>query len=163
MKAQSVFFHVNMKAIFCLALVTALTNLVFTQNLYTSPLDDTRNALMSFSSGASSPKPTTSPPLRPGVAPGGGGGGGWGWSGWSGRRRRRSGPFKKSDNHLEVGRAWEKQLKDFEEEAIFRITNKKDIVSALKIYVNCQFVQKCKLLSSLDFGKNGRNLHRLNL
>ncbi len=63
MKAQSVFFHVNIKAIFCLALVTALTNLVFTQNLYTSPLDDTRNALMSFSSGVSSPKPTAPPPV----------------------------------------------------------------------------------------------------
>ena len=48
---------VNIKAIFCLALIAILTNLVFTQNLYTSPLDDTRNALMSFSSGVSSSKP----------------------------------------------------------------------------------------------------------
>ena len=77
MRAQTVCVYVNIKTIFCLALLTTLTNLVFTQNLYTSLLDDTRNALMSFSSGAGSPKPTTSPPLRPAVSSGGGG---WGWS-----------------------------------------------------------------------------------
>lgn len=45
---------VNLKAIFCIALFAILTNLVLTQNLYTSLLDDTRNALMSYSSGSSS-------------------------------------------------------------------------------------------------------------
>ena len=49
------FFHVNIKTIFCLALLSTLSNLAFTQNLATSVLDDTRNVLMSFSSGASSP------------------------------------------------------------------------------------------------------------
>ena len=52
------FFSVNMKSIFRLAQMAILTNLVFTQNLYLSPLDDIRNSLMSFSSGADSPKPT---------------------------------------------------------------------------------------------------------
>ena len=69
METQTLFrFSVNIKAIFCLALMAILTNLVFTQNLYTSPLDDTRNALMSFSSGVSSPKPTSPPTKRPAVA-----------------------------------------------------------------------------------------------
>ena len=58
METQTVFFPVNIKAIFCLALMAILTNSVFTQNLSTSALDDTRNALMSFYSGVSSPKPT---------------------------------------------------------------------------------------------------------
>lgn len=61
MGAQSVFFFISIKAIFCLALVATLTNLVLTQNLYTSMLDDTRNALMSFSSGSSSSTPTPAP------------------------------------------------------------------------------------------------------
>ena len=47
------FLYVNFKAIFCAALVAALTNIVLTQNLYTSMLDDTRSALMPFSSGGS--------------------------------------------------------------------------------------------------------------
>ena len=46
------FLYVNFKAIFCVALVAALTNIVLTQNLYTSMLDDTRSALMPFSSGS---------------------------------------------------------------------------------------------------------------
>ena len=74
METRTVFLSVDIKAIFCLALMAILTNLVFTQNLYTSPLDDTRNALMSFSSGVSSSKPTSPPTKRPAV------GGGWGWS-----------------------------------------------------------------------------------
>ena len=53
---------VNLKAIFCTALLAILTNLVLTQNLYTSLLDDTRNALMTYSSGSSSP-PTAKPSL----------------------------------------------------------------------------------------------------
>lgn len=53
---------VNLKAIFCIALFAILTNLVLTQNLYTSLLDDTRNALMSYSSGSSS-LPTAKPSL----------------------------------------------------------------------------------------------------
>lgn len=53
------FFYVNSKAIFCLALVATLANFVLTQNLYTSILDDARDSLMSFSSGSSSPKPAT--------------------------------------------------------------------------------------------------------
>ena len=61
MDTRTVLFFVNIKAIFCLALLGILTNLVFTQNLYTSPLDDTRNALMSFSSGAGSTKPSKRP------------------------------------------------------------------------------------------------------
>ena len=60
MGAPSVFLYVNIKAIFCLALAASLTNVVFTQHLLTSMLDDTRNALMSFSSGSSSPKLSTS-------------------------------------------------------------------------------------------------------
>lgn len=68
--AEAMFFSVDIKAIFCLALMAILTNLVFTQNLYTSPLDDTRNALMSFSSGVSSPKPTSTPTKRPAVGGG---------------------------------------------------------------------------------------------
>ena len=47
------FLYVNFKAIFCVALVAALTNIVLTQNLYTSMLDDARSALMPFSSGSS--------------------------------------------------------------------------------------------------------------
>ena len=58
-------FSVNIKAIFCLALMAILTNFVFAQNLFTSPLDDTRNALMSFSLGVSSPKPKPRPTKRP--------------------------------------------------------------------------------------------------
>lgn len=60
------FLYVNFKAIFCVALVAALTNIVLTQNLYTSMLDDTRGALMSFSSGSSltsRPKPRPRPPV----------------------------------------------------------------------------------------------------
>ena len=53
---------VNLKAIFCIALFAILTNLVLTQNLYTSLLDDARNALMSYSSGSSS-LPTAKPSL----------------------------------------------------------------------------------------------------
>ena len=60
MQAQTVFFHVNTKTIFCLALVSTLTNLAFTQNLYTSVLDDIRNTLMTFASGANSPGEFTS-------------------------------------------------------------------------------------------------------
>lgn len=59
MGGNSVFFYVNSKAIFCLALVATLANFVLTQNLYTSILDDARDSLMSFSSGSSSPKPAT--------------------------------------------------------------------------------------------------------
>ena len=70
-------FSFDIKGIFCLALMAILTNLVFTQNLYTSPLDDTRNALMSFSSGVSSPKPTTSAPTKRPVG---------GVSGWFGSK-----------------------------------------------------------------------------
>ena len=66
MGANSVFLYVNFKAIFCVALVAALTNIVSTQNLYMSMLDDARDALMSFSSGSS---PTSLP---------------GGWSGFSG-------------------------------------------------------------------------------
>lgn len=55
---------VNLKAIFCIALFAILTNLVLTQNLYTSLLDDTRNALMSYSSGSSSLPSTASPPIH---------------------------------------------------------------------------------------------------
>ena len=73
METQTVFFPVNIKAMFCLALMAILTNSVFTQNLSTSALDDTRNALMSFYSGVSSPKPTPPPTKRPAI-------GGWGWS-----------------------------------------------------------------------------------
>lgn len=67
------FFYVNFKAIFCLALVATLANFVLTQNLYTSFLDETRDALMSFSSGSSSsnPKlvfPTLAPKTRPPVS-----------------------------------------------------------------------------------------------
>ena len=44
-------------------------------------------------------------------------------------------PFKIPENHLEIGRAWEEWLEDFEEEtAYFEITDVKDKVSALKIY-----------------------------
>lgn len=75
MDTQTMSFSVNIKAIFCLALVAILTNFVFTQNLYTSPLDDTRKALMSYSSGVSSPKttprPTEPPPTTSGIV------GGW--------------------------------------------------------------------------------------
>lgn len=70
MENRTVFLFVDIKAIFCLALMAILTNLVFTQNLYTSPLDDTRNALMSFSSGVSSPKPTSPPTKQPAVGGG---------------------------------------------------------------------------------------------
>lgn len=67
------FVYFNFKAIFGLALVATLANFVVTQNLYTSILDDTRSALMSFSSGSSSPKPKpiipAFPPLFPGARP----------------------------------------------------------------------------------------------
>ena len=44
-------------------------------------------------------------------------------------------PFKIPDNHLEVGRAWDEWLEDFEEEtAYFEINEVRDKVSALKIY-----------------------------
>ena len=47
----------------------------------------------------------------------------------------RIGPFKISENHLQIGRAWEEWLEDFEEEiTYFEITDIKDKVSALKIY-----------------------------
>lgn len=49
------FFYVNSKAIFCLALVATLVNFVLTQNLYTSILDDARDSLMSFSLGSPLP------------------------------------------------------------------------------------------------------------
>ena len=62
------FLYVNFKAIFCVALVAALTNIVLTQNLYTSMLDDTRGALMSFSSGSSSSFTLAKPRPRPPVA-----------------------------------------------------------------------------------------------
>ncbi|XP_068713370.1 hemicentin-2-like [Montipora foliosa] len=79
MGANSVFCYVNVKATFCLVLFATLNNFVFSQNLYTSILDDARNALMGFSSSTT---PTTAPATR---SPSG-----WGVSGWSGRRRRRS-------------------------------------------------------------------------
>ena len=83
MGANSMFFYVNFKAIFCLALVATLANFVLTQNLYTSFLDETRDALMSFSSGSSSSKlklvfPALAPKTRPPV---------------SSRRRRASGGY----------------------------------------------------------------------
>ena len=47
----------------------------------------------------------------------------------------RIGPFKIPENHLQIGRAWEEWLEDFEEEiTYFEITDVKDKVSALKIY-----------------------------
>ena len=45
------------------------------------------------------------------------------------------GPFKIPDHHLEIGRAWEEWLEDFEEElSYFEIDEIQDRVSALKIY-----------------------------
>ena len=44
-------------------------------------------------------------------------------------------PFKIPENHLEIGRAWQEWIEDFEEEtAYFKITEVRDKVSALKIY-----------------------------
>lgn len=44
-------------------------------------------------------------------------------------------PFKIPENHLEVGRARQEWLEDFEEEtAYFKITDVRDRMSALKIY-----------------------------
>lgn len=61
MGGNSAFYYFNMKAIFCLALFGTITNLVWSQNLFSSIgiLDDTRKALMSLSSsGSLSPPPT---------------------------------------------------------------------------------------------------------
>ena len=60
MSLRSVFVFVNFKAIFCLIFAVTLAKYVYTQNLYTAVLDETRNTLMSFSSGSSSPSPTPS-------------------------------------------------------------------------------------------------------
>ena len=60
MSLRSVFAFVNFKAIFCLIFAVTLAKYVYTQNLYTAVLDETRNTLMSFSSGSSSPSPTPS-------------------------------------------------------------------------------------------------------
>ena len=44
-------------------------------------------------------------------------------------------PFKIPENPLEIGRAWEEWIEDFEEEtSYFEITKVRDQVSALKIY-----------------------------
>ena len=60
MSLRSVFAFVNFKAIFCLIFAVTLAKYVDTQTLYTAVLDETRNTLMSFSSGSSSPSPTPS-------------------------------------------------------------------------------------------------------
>ena len=64
MSLRSVFVFVNFKAIFCLIFEVTLAKYAYTQNLYTAVLDETRNTLMSFSSGSSllssSPSPTPS-------------------------------------------------------------------------------------------------------
>ena len=60
MSLRSAFAFVNFKAIFCLIFAVTLAKYVYTQNLYTAVLDETRNTLMSFSSGSSSPSPTPS-------------------------------------------------------------------------------------------------------
>ena len=83
---------VNLKAIFCIALFAILTNLVLTQNLYTSLLDDTRNALMSYSSGSSS-LPPAKPPLKHYVAVS---------KGW-GSRLSVSLVFSLADSHFPLG------------------------------------------------------------
>ena len=66
MSLRPVFVFVNFKAIFCLIFAVTLAKYVYTQNLYTAMLDETRNTLMSFSSGSSTPSPTPSPktPVR---------------------------------------------------------------------------------------------------
>ena len=76
------FLYVNFKAIFCVTLVAALTNIVLTQNLYTSMFDDTRGAFMSFSSGSS---PTSRQKPRP-------------WPPVASRRRRTRSPAGFSGN-----------------------------------------------------------------
>ena len=44
-------------------------------------------------------------------------------------------PFKLPENPLEIGRAWEEWIEDFEDEtSYFKISDTKDKVSALKIY-----------------------------
>lgn len=60
MSLRPVFVFVNFKAIFCLIFAVTFAKYVYTQNLYTAMLDETRNTLMSFSSGSSSPSPTPS-------------------------------------------------------------------------------------------------------
>ena len=45
------------------------------------------------------------------------------------------GPFKISENPLEIGRAWKEWIEDFEDEtSYFEMTEIKDRVSAFKIY-----------------------------
>ena len=75
-KAHGLFFYLNIRATFCLVLVTTLVHMVFTQSLYTSLLDDTRNALMSFSSGTI---PTSSPTVVKPTKAASISSAGWGW------------------------------------------------------------------------------------
>ena len=60
MSLRSVFSFVNFKAIFYLIFAVTLAKYVYTEYLYTAVLDETRNTLISFSSGSSSPSPTPS-------------------------------------------------------------------------------------------------------
>lgn len=56
-------------------------------------------------------------------------------------------PFKIPENHLEIGRAWEEWLEDFEEEtAYFEITDVIDKVSALKIYGGLEVTKRARNL-----------------
>ena len=55
-------------------------------------------------------------------------------------------PFKILDNHLEIGRAWQEWIEDFEEEtSYFEITEIKDKVSHLALSKNLCWIANQKI------------------
>lgn len=56
------FYIIPVQMLRCLVVVLSLSSTVFAQDLFTSPLDEVRSTLLSFSSGSSTPTvtPTTS-------------------------------------------------------------------------------------------------------